>query len=311
MATTSPVTHLGEPGVRLAAGDLEAIVIPSAGMVVASLRLRGDELLGRADLLAGWIEGGHTMGIPLLHPWANRIAGTSYAIGDTLVEMDPASPLLHRDGNGLPIHGLLAATTAWKQETATANEARARLSAVLDATDVPGMLDAFPFPHRLEVALELRAGALTVSTTLTATGAVAVPVAFGWHPYFQLPRLPRAEWEIELPPMRSLELDELQLPTGEQHPFDGLHEPLGSTTLDDGYGGIEPGSELAIAGGGRRIAVSFDEGYPCGQAFAPPNQDVVALEPMTAPANALASGRGLTFAAPGTSHRARFSVHVS
>ncbi|MDX6525472.1 MAG: hypothetical protein QOI43_983, partial [Gaiellales bacterium] len=34
------------------------------------------------------------------------------------------------------------------------------------------------------------------------------------------------------------------------------------------------------------------------------------LEPMTAPANALASGIGLTFAPAGTSHRARFSVQV-
>jgi aldose 1-epimerase len=311
MATTSPVTHLGASGVRLAAGDLEAIVIPSAGMVVASLRLRGDELLGRADLLQGWIDGGHTMGIPLLHPWANRLASTGYAVADTIVEIDPDSPLVHRDANGLPIHGLLGPCSSWKAETATANETRARLSATLDAVDVPGLLDGFPFPHRLELVLELRPDVLSISTTLTATGGVAVPVAFGWHPYFQLPRAPRSEWEIELPPMRALELDALQLPTGEQHPFAGLHEPLGSMTLDDGYGGIATGAQLAIAGGGRRIAVSFDEGYPCGQAFAPSNQDVVALEPMTAPANALVSGRGLTFAPPGMSHRARFSVHVS
>ena len=76
MAASDSVVHLGEQGVRLSAGDLEAIVIPSAGMVVASLRSRGDELLGRADALAGWVDGAHTMGIPLLHPWANRIAGT-------------------------------------------------------------------------------------------------------------------------------------------------------------------------------------------------------------------------------------------
>ncbi len=114
MAASDSVVHLGEPGVRLSAGDLEAIVIPSAGMVVASLRSRGDELLGRADALAGWVDGGHTMGIPLLHPWANRLAGTSYVVGETHVRIDPASPLLHRDGNGLPIHGLLGPCGAWQ-----------------------------------------------------------------------------------------------------------------------------------------------------------------------------------------------------
>ena len=117
MATSTHVTHQGEPGVRLAAGELEATVIPTAGMVVASLTRRGDELLGRADTLAAWIEGGHTMGIPLLHPWANRLAGTDYTVGGTAVSMDPHSPLLHRDTNGLPIHGLLAACRDWKAVT--------------------------------------------------------------------------------------------------------------------------------------------------------------------------------------------------
>ena len=57
----------------------------------------------------------------------------------------------------------------------------------------------FPFPHRLELVIELRPEALAISTTLTATGDGRGPVAFGWHPYFQLPRAPRAEWELELP----------------------------------------------------------------------------------------------------------------
>jgi aldose 1-epimerase len=311
MATTTDAIHQGEVGVRLSAGDLDATVIPSAGMVVASLRLRGDELLGRAGALAAWVDGGHTMGIPLLHPWANRLAGTSYGAAGTEVEIDPASPLLHRDGNGLPIHGLLGPCSAWKTVTSEADASRARLSAVLDAEDVPGLLDAFPFPHRLELELELRHDALSISTTLTSTGNVAVPVAFGWHPYLQLPRASRASWEIELPPMDALELDALQLPTGGQHPFDGVRAPLGAMTFDDAFGGVAPGSELSIRAGVHGVTVSFDEGYPYGQVFAPSNQDVVALEPMTAPGNALVSGTGLTFAQPGGSRRARFSLRVS
>ncbi len=310
MPTTANVTHQGERGVRLAAGDLEAIVIPSAGMVVASLRARGDELLGRAGALAAWIEGGHTMGIPLLHPWANRLAGTRYAIGGEPIEIDPRSPLLHRDENGLPIHGLLGACPAWKAIEREANATRARLRAALDAEDVDGLLGAFPFPHRLELAIELRPEILTISTTLLATGSVAVPVAFGWHPYLQLPPAPRPEWDLELPVMEALELDALMLPTDGRHLFEGLHGPLGEMTFDDGFGGLEPGAELSIRAAEHGVTVSFDEGYPYGQVYAPPTQDVVALEPMTAPANALVSGRGLTFAQPGTSYRAVFSLHA-
>jgi aldose 1-epimerase len=309
MATISQVSWLGEDGVRLAAGDLEAIVIPSAGMVVASLRLRGEELLGRAGGLAAWVDGGHTMGIPLLHPWANRLAGTRYSIDGVPIEIDPASRLLHRDENGLPIHGLLGSCRDWKSLSPTANDARARLTATLDAEDVPGLLECFPFPHRLELAFELRPEVLSISTTLTAR-ELAVPIAFGWHPYFQLPRAPRASWELELPTMRSIELDALQLPTGEEHEFEGFRTPLGTRTFDDAFSGIGSRAELSVSAGERLLTVSFDEGYAYGQVFAPTNQDVVALEPMTAPANALVTGNGLAFAAPGESHRARFSVHV-
>jgi aldose 1-epimerase len=310
MATISDLRHQGQPGIRLAAGDVEAIVIPAAGMIVASLRVRGDELLGRADALAAWVDGGHTMGIPLLHPWANRLAGTRYSIGGEAVEIAAGSPLLHRDGNGLPIHGLLGACGAWKSLAREANATSARLAAVLDAVDVDGLLDAFPFPHRLELELELRPESLAISTTLTATGTVAVPVAFGWHPYLQLPGVPRAEWDVELPAMEALELDALQLPTGGQHLFEGLQGPLGESTLDDGFGGVEQGSELSLRGSEHAVTISFDEGYGYAQVFAPSNQDVVALEPMTAPANALVSGRGLAFAEPGSSYSARFSLHV-
>jgi aldose 1-epimerase len=311
MATTSTVVHLGEPGVRLAAGELEAIVIPSAGMVVASLRADGEELLGRADALAAWVDGGHTMGIPLLHPWANRLAGTHYVIAGRPVQIDPVSPLLHRDPNGLPIHGLLGPCGAWQAAEPTATEASARLSATLDASDVPGLLDAFPFPHRLRLVVDLQADALAISVLLTATGDVDVPVAFGWHPYFQLPRTPRAAWDLELPAMTTLELDELLLPTGVERTFDGLRTPLGSLTFDDAFGGVEPWAEFAISAAGRRVAVSFDDGYPCAQVYAPDDQDVVALEPMTAPGNALVSGAGLSLVPPGESHRALFTVHVS
>jgi aldose 1-epimerase len=310
MAASDSVVHLGEQGVRLSAGDLEAIVIPSAGMVVASLRSRGDELLGRADALAGWVDGANTMGIPLLHPWANRIAGTHYVVGETPVRIDPASPLLHRDGNGLPIHGLLGPSSAWQAAPPTATESSARLSATLDASDVPGLLGGFPFPHRLKVVLDLGADELAISITLTATGDVAVPIAFGWHPYFEMPHVPRAEWELELPMMSALELDDLQLPTGVERPFDALRTPLGSLLFDDAFGDVEPGAVFAIGGGGHRVAVSFDDGYPYAQVFAPADQDVVALEPMTAPGNALVSGTGLGLVPPGETHRALFTVHV-
>ena len=47
---------------------------------------------------------------------------------------------------------------------------------------------------------------LTIATGVQA-GDGPVPVSFGFHPYFGLPDLPRADWRLTLPAMRRLVLD--------------------------------------------------------------------------------------------------------
>jgi hypothetical protein len=65
---------------RSACALLDATFVPIAGMVGASLRDGGEELLGRGLGLQCYAAGGPTMGIPLLHPWANRLASDDYRI---------------------------------------------------------------------------------------------------------------------------------------------------------------------------------------------------------------------------------------
>lgn len=70
----------------------------------------------------------------------------------------------------------------------------------------------FPFPHELVLGATLSAGSLRIVTTVRATAAVAVPIAFGYHPYLRIPRVSRAAWHVHLPARRRLELDELAMP---------------------------------------------------------------------------------------------------
>jgi len=62
----------------IVAGDLEAVFLPRHGMIGASLRHRGAEILRRIEDLEAAAAKGSTAGIPLLHPWANRLAGHRY-----------------------------------------------------------------------------------------------------------------------------------------------------------------------------------------------------------------------------------------
>ncbi len=252
------------------------------------------------------------MGIPLLHPWANRLAADDYRVNETAVRLRPDSPLVARDEHGLPIHGLLGGSPHWAlRHSADGNgDATWALSAEIDFGAHLELLEAFPFPHLLALDVGLRRRTLTVRTTLTATGEHAVPVSFGFHPYLRLAGVAREDWHVELPAMRHLQLDARAIPTGASRPVAAAAGLLGTRTFDDGYVDVPDGAQFVVAGGGRRITVRLEQGYPAAQVFAPATDDVICFEPMTAPTNALNSGDRLSLVAPGERYTATFSITV-
>ncbi|MGB6355457.1 MAG: aldose 1-epimerase [Steroidobacteraceae bacterium] len=291
---------------RLAAGDMDAIFLPAWGMLGASLRHRGEELLRRVEDLAAAAARGSTAGIPLLHPWANRLAGPLYEAAGRQVHLDLSSRLLHLDGNGLPMHGVGWPLLAWEVDETTPQRIAARLD-----WNRSELLAVFPFPHRLEMTVRLRPDGLTVDTTLVAGSDGPVPVSFGFHPYFGIPGLPRAQWRLTLPAMRRLASDQHGIPSGTEQPVGSFDSPLGESDFDDGFAVPEAHAAFSLAGAGRRITVEFLDGYRFAQVFAPKGKDYIAIEPMTAATNALRSGRGLKLVEPGGRFRTAFAVTVN
>jgi aldose 1-epimerase len=176
--------------------------VPGAGMLGASLVHRGQEMLWQGAGVRGYARERKFMGIPFLHPWANRLSGFGYRAGGHDVVLDPASPLLPLDDHGLPIHGVLTASRRWTVRAVSTEEARARLGASLEF-DRPELLQVFPFPHRVEPEVELSGGSLGVRATLINVGGEPLPVAFGFHPYLRIPNVPRREWVVEFPVPRA------------------------------------------------------------------------------------------------------------
>jgi hypothetical protein len=79
---------------------------------------------------------------------------------------------------------------------------------------------------------------------------------------------------------------------------------------DDGFDRVPDGSVFAISGGDRRVEVTFIAGYHATQLFAPPNDDVIAIEPMAASTDSLRRG-DYRFAVAGRPDEARFSIRVT
>src|SRR3954449_9575668 len=216
--------------VTLAAGDLEVRFAAGANMVGCSLRHRGEELLGLRDGVEAYLARGKTFGIPLLHPWANRLGAWRYDVEGHAVDLEGAV-LVRGEEHGLPIHGALPAGAAWRVVDTT----REALWAELDWAADPARMAIFPFAHRLELRAVVDGGALTIETTVVATGSDPVPMAFGFHPYLAPPGAPRERWEVELPEMAHLALDDRGLPTGAREPWRAQRFALGERTFDDAF----------------------------------------------------------------------------
>ena len=295
-----------------AAGGIEAAFVPGAGMVGCSLRHRGEELLGQRRGLRAYVAQRATMGIPLLYPWANRIARRRFPVAGREVAIDPEVTPLRLDADGLPMHGLLTAASGWEVERHELTADGAVLAARFDFTAHEALMAAFPFAHRLRFKAALTGATLTITTTVRASGDGPVPIAFGYHPYLRLPGVARADWHVEVPVREQLRLDAQMLPTGERVNAEVHAGRLGARTFDDAFVAPPDGAPFVLAGGNRRVELAFLAGYPYAQVFAPAEDDVIAFEPMTAPTNALVDGGAeLPLLAPGESYEASFSITLA
>jgi galactose mutarotase-like enzyme len=292
------MTHPTE--LRLRAGHTEAIFLPDLGMLGTSLRHDDEELLALPGGLDAY-RAGHVIGLPLLAPWANRLGQRRFQIAG--VDVDVTGVDLHDDGKGLPIHGTMTAQPGWEVVDATASSARTRFP-----YDRPDLLDAFPFPHVLELDIEVGEGRLRVATTIRPTGARPVPVSFGWHPYFAL-HASRAQTRLRLPACEHLLLDSRGIPTGGREPQPGGSQPIGDRAFDDGYA-LGDDRRLALEDGHRTVAVELGDGYPFAQVYSPPDAAFGCLEAMTAPTNALVTGAA-NVVEPGGAFTADFTITSS
>jgi len=292
----------GEPAVALESGALRAVFTPGIGMTGVSLRHRGGEHLALPGGLDA-LRSGRTGGLPLLAPWANRLRGPSYRAAGVTVPLEGLH--LAVDDHGLPIHGFLVGAPGWSVDRLSTRGDTARLRASI-AVDAP----AFPFPHRIEVTAIVREPVLRVDTTIVPTGRRSVPIAFGWHPYLRLPDGPRRRWHLRLPARRHLTLDERGIPTGAARAEAAESAGIGTRTFDDGYA-LGRDRRLSIIGDtGGALEMRGGTNYPCAQVWVPPGTSFVALEPMTAPTNALVD-RTAPVVRRGDAFTASFTLTVS
>jgi len=281
------LTAQSDPGapITLRNDDIVVTILPSVGNMAISMKVKGQEVLWSPTYDPAAMKAKPQLaGIPFLAPWANRIEGMLYWANGKQYALNPHLGNLRPDGNKNPIHGLAMFTDRWKQFGVQAGNG-VRYVAELDFARYPDWLAQFPFPHKISMTYRLFDGELFVETYIKNESSEPMPVAIGYHPYFQLPG-GRDSWTIHIPAFEHVELSPTLIPTGKRTPLAQRDIPLKGNKFDDVYTNLarnaEGRAEFSVSNGTQKLAVRFGSRYMVGVVYAPPGRDFVCFEPMAA-----------------------------
>ena len=275
-----------------AARNMELEIAPGVGNIAYKWNVGGRNFLYFPyPSVAAFAEAPRLCGVPFLAPWANRLDGDTYWANGKRYLLNPGLGNLRRDGNQKPIHGILLFSKAWKLVEAKADDTAAWASSRLEFWRHPEMIAQFPFPHTLTMTYRLRDGKVEVETAIENHGTDPMPVAIGFHPYFQLHDVHRDEWHVHVAARDHLVLNPQLIPTGERKPVDYADpHALSVGPLDDVFANlIRDPDGLAlfhVEGGRERLNVAYGPNYTVAVIYAPRGQDYICFEPMSAITNA-------------------------
>ena len=198
------------------------------------------------------------------------------------------------------------------------DEKAAKVTSRLEFWKYPDLMEQFPFAHTIEMTYRLHDGMLDVETLLSNLSMDPMPVAVGFHPYFQLDDAPRDEWTAHIAARSHLVLNDKLTPTGEKKPMD-LPDPfpLKGDKLDDGFVDLTSASpEFWVRGKNQQISVVYGPKFTVAVAFAPPGQSFICFEPMSALTNGFNLAHdgkwdGLQSIPPGGEWRETFQIRPS
>jgi aldose 1-epimerase len=238
----------------------------------------------------------------LLLPWPNRVDHGRYSFGGASYQLDLSEP-----AHGNAIHGLTRFVT-WQPVVHEAD----RVTLGLQLRGHTG----YPFCLDLQASYRLTAQAgLEVTVSARNPGSRPAPYGTGSHPYLQAGTDLVDHWHLQLPAHRWQPADDRGIPVGQPEdvagsPYDFRERrPIGTVSLDHAFTGLRTGPDgrawARLTGPATEVSLWAGPGYRWLQVFTGdplgPGQRrrALAIEPMTCPPNALATGADLLTVEPG------------
>jgi aldose 1-epimerase len=229
-------------------------VLTSVGNIAFDMTVKGQKILRWPFASVDEFKARPTMsGIPFLGPWANRLDEQAFYANGRRYPFDLT--LGNIRGGAIPIHGFLTTTTEWRVVDATADAESASVTSRLEFRQ-PAWIKQWPFPHTIDMTYRLHDGALEVRTAICNESGEPMPVAIGYHPYFQLTDSPRDAWTL-------------------------------GVVFDDLIRDADGRATMTVVGKSQRIDVVLGPNYRATVIWAPKPGEFICIEPMAGITDAL------------------------
>jgi len=222
----------------------------------------------------------------------------------------------------IPIHGFVTTTDRWRVVEARATSSAAWVTSRLEFFREPAWMKQWPFAHAIEMTYRLQDGVLEVALSVANMSAEPMPIAIGFHPYFQLTDSARDEWTISVGARTHWKLAPNKVPTAETEPIERVFPNpraalLREYDLDDVFSDLERDDKgratLSVSGKSQRITVQFGRNYRSAVVWAPRGRPFICFEPMAGITDAINLAqrglyRELQSVAPGATWRESFWI---
>lgn len=253
-------------------------IIPSSGNKAFEMKVKGQNVLyfpfASVEDFKAKGAGGFN-GIPFLGPWANRLDEQAFWANGKRYAFDMQ---LGNVRGAIPIHGLVTTTDQWKVVEVKADGKAAWATSRLEFHRSPAWIKQFPFAHTIDMTYRLQDGVLQVATKIANLSIDPMPVAIGYHPYFQLTDSKREDWTISVGAKSQWLLAENKIPTGETEAIEKLFPdpaavPLKDFDLDHVFGDLvrdgRGRSVMTLKGKAQRLDVLLGPNYKSVVIYAP------------------------------------------
>jgi aldose 1-epimerase len=233
----------------------------------------------------------------ILFPFANRINAGKYEFHGKKYSLACNEP-----GRDNAIHGLIFNKTFNVDET---YEGKSSARVVLSFTE-NNPPEGFPFPYKVEMKYTLKEDSLNLEVKVHNIGNEEFPFNLGWHPYFCVDNFDKSFLSFESHKqvifnenLISLGINEIAIP----NPYS-----LKDKTLDDCFILLDKNVELYTDH--YTVSISGKPKSDYLQIYAPPNENRLAVEPMTGISDSFNHKRGIHILKPNNTKKETWSIKL-